>query len=47
MKANGTRWGWQIPRFGSSELQIRWSGQSIGANIDGVGFDFKTFSIVY
>ena len=36
MKANGTRWGWQnprfaasgwqIPRFGTSGLQIRWSG---------------------
>ena len=27
MKANGTRWGWQIPRFGTSGLQIRWSGE--------------------
>ncbi len=26
MKANGTRWGWQNPRFGTSGLQIRWSG---------------------
>ena len=28
MKANGTRWGWQNPRFGTSGLQIRWCGVS-------------------
>ena len=28
MKANGTRWGWQIPVFGTSGLQIRWCGET-------------------
>ena len=29
MKANGTRWGWQNPRFGTSGLQIRWNGELV------------------
>ena len=29
LKANGTQWGWQIPRFGTSGLQIRWNGELV------------------
>lgn len=45
MKANGTRWGWQNPRFGTSGLQIRWDGDGIDNYIIGaytyMGFNYE------
>ena len=42
MKANGTRWGWQNPRFGTSGLQIRWDG---GYALGGISLGLEAIDI--